>query len=80
MQPEQCFCQTGCGCNMDKIMKMPEAQALIQLLKRQSKETMDEVMKSINTGNYEKAKTLLQPTIDNKEFQEALQKVGSKIG
>lgn len=63
-----------------KIINSPEAQAVIEIMKNQSTEVMNEVMKSIQCGNYERAKVLLQPAMENKNMQEMLQKVGNKFG
>ncbi len=64
----------------DAVKNMPEAQALIRMLREQNGALMENVMNAIQTGDYAKAKQLLQPAMESKEIQDTLRGIGTKLG
>ena len=76
MDPMKLFSQQ----KADSIKKMPEVQSLRQMLSQQNGELMEQVMHAIQSGDYVKAKKLLQPAMESKQVQDTLQEIGRKLG
>lgn len=62
------------------LKDMPEVQPLIRMLSEQNGILMEEVKKAVQTGDYEKAKQLLQPAMESKQMQDTLLEIGNKLG
>ena len=76
MDPMKLFSQQ----KADSIKNMPEVQSLRQMLSQQNGELMEQVIHAIQSGDYVKAKKLLQPAMESKQVQDTLQEIGSKLG
>ena len=64
----------------EALKDMPEVQPLIRMLREQNGILMEQVMKAVQTGDYGKAKQLLQPAMESKQMQDTLREIGNKLG
>ena len=64
----------------EALKDMPEVQPLIRMLSEQNGVLMEQVMKAVQTGDYGKAKQLLQPAMESKQMQDTLREIGKKLG
>ena len=80
MEPDSRAMKSFSQQKVDALKNIPEAQSLIQMLSEQNGVLMEQVGKAIQSGDYGKARQLLQPAIQSKQMQDTLREIGKKLG
>ena len=80
MEPDSRAMKSFSQQKVDALKNIPEAQSLIQMLSEQNGVLMEQVGKAIQSGDYGKARQLLQPAIQSKQMQDTLRDIGKKLG
>ena len=80
MEPDSRAMKSFSQQKVDALKNIPEAQSLIQMLSEQNGVLMEQVGKAIQSGDYGKARQLLQPALQSKQMQDTLREIGKKLG